>query len=255
MTEIKQEKKSYYAIIPANVRYDKDITPNAKLLYGEITALCNEKGFCWASNSYFAELYEVTPQAISKWINALLKKGYIKVDMIRQGKEIVQRNISIVTYQQKINKVSTEDDEGINKRLTGYQQKIKDNTTFNTTVNITKNTTDNNSGQALNITHLSKPKKSKQEKPDGVSQEIWEEYICLRKQKRAPVTSTVIKGLEREAGKAGMSLEEAMRTCIERGWQGFKAEWVGEKPKHRIASDNMQGDDYKKYCTFIGGEE
>ncbi|NCB47446.1 helix-turn-helix domain-containing protein [bacterium] len=134
-----EEKKSYYAIIPANVRYDKSITPNAKLLYGEITALCNEKGYCWASNNYFADLYEVTPQAVSKWINQLAKKGYITLDYERAGKEIKQRNIYIATYQQIIKEVSTKDDGGINKRLRGYQQKIKENNTSNNTSNNTYN--------------------------------------------------------------------------------------------------------------------
>src|SRR5574344_1106741 len=134
-----KETPNYYAIIPANVRYDKSITPNAKLLYGEITALCNEKGYCWASNNYFADLYEVTPQAVSKWINQLAKKGYITLDYERAGKEIKQRNIYIATYQQIIKEVSTKDDGGINKRLKGYQQKIKENTKVNTTYNNTYN--------------------------------------------------------------------------------------------------------------------
>lgn len=119
-------KKSYYAIIPANVRYDKNIRPNAKLLYGEITALCNEKGFCWANNQYFAELYEVSKTSISLWIKELVDNDYISTELIyKEGsKEILHRYLRIVNdpTQQKLN--------------TPPQQKLKDNTTsFNTTIN------------------------------------------------------------------------------------------------------------------------
>ena len=46
-----KEKPNYYAIIPAEIRYDKKLTPNSKLLYGEITALANKEGYCWAGNT------------------------------------------------------------------------------------------------------------------------------------------------------------------------------------------------------------
>ena len=90
-------KKSYYAVIPANVRYDDSLPPNAKLLYGEITALCNAGGFCWASNQYFANLYGVSILSIKRWIKALIDRGYITSRFIykRGSKEIDTRCIQI----------------------------------------------------------------------------------------------------------------------------------------------------------------
>ncbi len=82
-----KNNKSYYAIIPANVRYS-DIPPNAKLLYGEITALSNEKGYCWASNKYFAELYKVNIQAVSLWIKILEENGFIEC---KRDKDIISK--------------------------------------------------------------------------------------------------------------------------------------------------------------------
>jgi rubrerythrin len=81
MTDRKEEP-GYFAIIPANVRYDKSLSANAKLLYGEITALCKKEGYCWASNSYFAELYDVQRSSISNWIKALSDAGYVRVEYI-----------------------------------------------------------------------------------------------------------------------------------------------------------------------------
>lgn len=107
-----EEKPNYYAIIPANVRYDENLKANEKLLYGEITSLASKNGECLASNNYFAKLYKVDPSAISKWINNLKKNKYLEIDYIRNGKEIIQRKIKII---------------GIDKYQQGYCQKNKDN--------------------------------------------------------------------------------------------------------------------------------
>jgi hypothetical protein len=91
------EKPSYYAVIPASVRYDKGLTANAKLLYGEITALCGKEGYCWAGNQYFADLYSTTPRTARRWIEELETGGFIKVGYryVAGTKEIETRVIRI----------------------------------------------------------------------------------------------------------------------------------------------------------------
>ncbi|MGO3608617.1 MAG: DnaD domain protein [Enterococcus sp.] len=130
------ESKNYYAIIPANVRYDKRLPANAKLLYGEITALCNEKGFCWAGDKYFADLYGVSKVSIQKWLKALQENGYITKELIyKEGsKEILHRYIRLVVYptQEKLSNPT--------------QEKFRDN---NTSINNTINNTVNNDDDAL----------------------------------------------------------------------------------------------------------
>lgn len=88
----------YYAVIPAQVRYDDRLSGKAALLYGEITALASAEGYCWASNSYFAELYHVQPATIRAWIRALEECGHIRREELRdpETNELIQRRLWIV---------------------------------------------------------------------------------------------------------------------------------------------------------------
>ena len=93
-----KEQPNYYAIISAEVRYDKNLTANAKLLYAEITALLNMNGECFATNKYFSNLYDKSVVTISKWVSELVANGYISTYYtIKEGtKEIERRYIRIL---------------------------------------------------------------------------------------------------------------------------------------------------------------
>jgi hypothetical protein len=130
------DNPSYYAIIPASVRYDDTLCPNAKLLYGEITALCNKEGRCWAGNAYFANLYGVSKVSISKWVRQLVDAGFIQseIQYAEGSKEILNRYITLINEGSK-EKFSTPQRK-VNDPI---KEKFKDNNTVNTTTNITIN--------------------------------------------------------------------------------------------------------------------
>lgn len=63
-----------------------------------------------------------------------------------------------------------------------------------------------------------------------VSEKVVTDFKTLRKSKKAPITETALEGIKREAEKAGLTFEAALKTCCERGWVGFKAEWITGEP-------------------------
>ena len=86
--------------------------------------------------------------------------------------------------------------------------------------------------KSLKVTPTPNPPKGKSqvlEKPSGVSDQVWNDFIALRKAKRAPLSPTALSVISKEAEKAAMHIEEALTECVTRGWQSFKAEWM--KPK------------------------
>ena len=127
-----KEQPNYYAIIPATVRYDNNLKSAEKLLYGEITALANKNGYCYAKNKYFADLYNVTTVSVSRWISHLQEMGYIETEVVRnENKEIVSRKIYIphIPYIQKRQYPSYQKNQYpyVQKNTQGINKNVKDN--------------------------------------------------------------------------------------------------------------------------------
>ena len=103
-----------------------------------------------------------------------------------------------------------------------------------------------------------KPTKKQANKPGDVPNDLWSDFLELRKKLRAPLTDTAMKGIKREADKAGITLEQAITTCCERSWRGFKAEWYLNANRQQGASmasqpvTSQQGADYQGANTEGG---
>lgn len=145
------ERPNYYSILTADVRYDKELKANEKLLFSEITALANKYGYCTASNGYLADLYGVKKTTISHWLIHLKEKNYISIEIERNDKkEIVSRKIYPISTPivQKSNRYSTNEQDPI-------AQKSKENITSINNINISdKDNSESNNKNRFNYSKL-----------------------------------------------------------------------------------------------------
>ena len=223
------EKPSYYGILPANVRYDKRLKPMEKILYSEITALANIQGFCFASNSYFAKLYEVDKKTVGVWVNNLFKFGYLKVELIykENSKEVLERRLYIVDLKEISPSASVEkEDKKILKdereRITpphkkmdtppqknrevspqnyGYpiHKKMEDNTTRDNSIN--ENITSNNTTTKLDRVNEKEDKKFSAENSSSfvLEKSLGEKRVeKSNKEKNGDKSSLIIGSLEKD---------------------------------------------------------
>lgn len=124
------EKPNFYAVIPASVRYDDTLPANAKLLYGEISALTSSEGYCFASNGYFADLYGMSDETISRLIAKLEKAGHIYrlVDRDETG-QIIGRRIFLAVSAPEEQPLDEKINTPCQKNQGGIDEKVKGNIT------------------------------------------------------------------------------------------------------------------------------
>lgn len=79
ITDNENQRPAYWAVLPATVRYDKELPASAKLIYAEISALSGKTGFCFASNDYLMQLFDVSERTLQRHLKALEARGLVQI--------------------------------------------------------------------------------------------------------------------------------------------------------------------------------
>ena len=224
-----KEQPNYYAIIPANVRYDETLSPFEKLMYGEITCLTAKDGKCWASNNYFSNLYKKDLSTIRRSITALVTKGYLK--------RVINKNVVTNRVESRYLFINMQSEIPVGKNAPTLGAKMPLPGGKNAQYN---NTSNNNTSI--------KEKNIKKENDVLLNKEVLDAFVEHRKSLKSPVTKYAIRLLYKKAQKCveqGLvdSPEEAFNISIERGWKGINPEWIREKvqiKKHKTVNDMLK---------------
>lgn len=111
----------YYAVLSFRILFNEELKANEKLLYAAITLLTSKEGYCFATNTYLAKLFNVQAHTISNWISHLSKLEFVKVKIIKNDKgEIIQRRIYINDTPYTTNNTypySTKNEEGMYQKV------------------------------------------------------------------------------------------------------------------------------------------
>jgi hypothetical protein len=74
-------KTESFSILHRSIKYDKRLKPSVKIFYSDLLSYSNRRGYCSATNGHFAELYDVSPVTVSRWVKELKSLGFIKSEI------------------------------------------------------------------------------------------------------------------------------------------------------------------------------
>lgn len=180
----------------------EDLASTQKLVLLALADWANDEGLCWPSINRLALKASLTTRGVQKAIRSLEDAGFIRREEIA-GK-------------------------GNRYWISIPANNVHPCTTFTPPLNEVHPTPEPRSPNTSE-THQLTPKCNKLERPDCVSEQVWFDFLQVRKSKKSPLTATALARIESEAAKAGWSLQDAISESVSRGWQSFKADWVKEK--------------------------
>lgn len=180
----------------------EDLTSTHKLVLLALADWANDEGLCWPSINRLAVKTSLTTRGVQKAIRALEDMGFVRRE------ELVGK--------------------GNRYWITLPLNEVHPCTTFTPPLNEVHPTPEPRSPNTSKTHHLT-TKYNIVAKPDCVADQVWQDFLQVRKAKKAPLTETALARMEAEAIKAGWTLQNAMAESVARGWQSFKADWVKEK--------------------------
>jgi len=213
--------------------WDLDIPSTEKMVLLCLCDFANDDGVCWPSIASImrkTSKSERTVQAAMKWLK---DNGYFAINGWHE---------KTPKYTLDPRKICTPADFAPPQNLRNTPAKSAPKPSRTTIVN---------KADAL-LT-----KRAPVEMPEGVELAIWNDFLELRKAKRAPLSNTALAAIDREASKAGWSLNDALAECTARGWQGFKADWVNRNgTANRTGSQNGRpADGFTAVLRDVGSRE
>lgn len=192
------------------------VSRDARLLFVMLWTICDDHGRTRAHSRMLASLLfpydEDAGEGIKTWLSELEDQGCIRLYEV-EGSAYLE----IVNWgnHQKIDRPSK-------PQFPGYDEATREPSRDTRERSSEERTKDQ--GPRKGKEHSSAPTGA--DLFSGVDPRVVADFRAMRKAKKAAVTETAVAGIRREADKAGWSLEQALRTCCERGWIGFKADWV-----------------------------
>ena len=209
-----------------------ELPSTTKLVLLNLSIYMNEVGEgCYPTTATQAKDTGLSERSVCTHLDNAEKAGFLLKSLHGYGGQKWSRNEYFATYPKgteldaKALNLTTEGTEPDDKKAL---KEVQSNTPYNTPVNSLEGDT--------------APKKKKQrfsiDKPDDIEQQVWDDYIAIRRQKKTPYTHTAHSRNVSQAQKAGVSINEALVFACHKGWQSFTADYYFNATKGNTNGTN-----------------